>query len=215
MLPLGDINPRRTFPWLTYLLILANFIMFFVEMNADKAFIFNWAFIPERFLNNPLGETSTLFSSIFMHAGWLHILGNMLYLWIFGDNVEDRLGHFRFLLFYFICGLAATFAHLVFNIESGIPVLGASGAIAGVLGAYIVMFPRSSVAVLMGLFIIPLPAILVIGFWVVIQIFYGVGSIGYADQVGVAYMAHIGGFVTGLLLAIIYRIFGRIRTSRR
>jgi len=206
MLPLGDHNPRHIIPWFTYLFILANFVMFFFELTNGEAFIVNWSFVPARFIHNPIGEFPTLFSSMFMHAGWLHILGNMLYLWIFGDNIEDRLGHARFVVFYLICGLAATFAHMLFNLNSGIPSLRASGAIAGVLGAYLVMFPGTRIRVLFGLLLVPLPAIIVIGAWIFLQLFYGVGSLGSATETGVAYMVHIGGFFTGLILAIIYRV---------
>jgi membrane associated rhomboid family serine protease len=143
---------------------------------------------------------------MFMHGGWLHIGGNMLYLWIFGDNVEDRFGHLRYLLFYLICGVAATFAQLAFSLGSDIPNLGASGAIAGVLGAYVLLFPRRRVTVLLGYIVVPMPALAVIGFWIVLQFFNGIGSIAAsADTGGVAYMAHIGGFIAGLVLALVLR----------
>jgi membrane associated rhomboid family serine protease len=143
---------------------------------------------------------------MFMHAGWVHLLGNMLYLWIFGDNVEDRFGHTRFLIFYLLCGIAATFAQMAFSSGSNVPNLGASGAIAGVLGAYILMFPRGKVNVLMGQAVIPMPALVVIGLWFVLQFFSGIGSIATtAETGGVAYMAHIGGFVAGLMLALLFR----------
>jgi membrane associated rhomboid family serine protease len=143
---------------------------------------------------------------MFMHAGWVHLGGNMLYLWIFGDNVEDRFGHAKFTIFYLICGLGATFAQLVFSLGSNIPNLGASGAIAGVLGAYILMFPQGRIQVLMGRGVIPMPALMVIGFWIVLQLFSGIGSIAAsADTGGVAYMAHIGGFIAGFVLAFLFR----------
>jgi membrane associated rhomboid family serine protease len=140
---------------------------------------------------------------MFMHAGWLHLGGNMLYLWIFGDNVEDRFGHIKFLIFYLICGIAATFAQLAFSTGSNVPNLGASGAIAGVLGAYIVMFPKGSVSVLQGSQVIPVPALIVIGFWFVLQIFSSIGSI--TETGGVAYIAHVGGFLAGVLLAFVLK----------
>src|SRR6185503_5457971 len=147
-----------------------------------------------------------LFTSMFMHAGWLHLLGNMLYLWIFGDNVEDRFGHVKFTIFYLLCGIAATFAQLAFSTDSNIPNLGASGAIAGVLGGYLLLFPRSRVNVLMGRGVIPMPALVVIGLWIVIQLVSGVGSISErADTGGVAYMAHIGGFIAGFVLTFLLR----------
>ncbi len=207
MLPIGDDNSaRRTFPLVTLTLIALNVVFFLVEMNGGDAFVMKWAFIPARFLANPAGEFLTLFTSIFMHAGWLHLGGNMLYLWIFGDNVEDRFGHVNFILFYLLCGLAATFAQMAFSINSTIPNVGASGAIAGVLGAYILLFPRSRVNVLMGTWVIPMSALIVIGLWIVLQLFSGIGSIsGAADTGGVAYMAHVGGFVAGFVLTFVFR----------
>jgi membrane associated rhomboid family serine protease len=143
---------------------------------------------------------------MFMHAGWVHLLGNMLYLWIFGDNVEDNFGHVKFLLFYLACGIAATLAQVFVSAGSSIPNLGASGAIAGVLGAYIILFPRGQVRVLMGRGVIPMPALVVIGLWIVLQLISGVGSISEsAETGGVAYMAHIGGFVAGLVLTFVLR----------
>ena len=143
----------------------------------------------------------TVFTSMFMHGGWLHILGNMLYLWIFGDNVEDQLGHGRFLFFYLLCGVIATFSQMAADPYSQVGSLGASGAIAGVLAAYLVLFPRQRVRVLVLNFVIPLPAILVIGIWFALQLFSQLG--GTSD--GVAYMAHIGGFLSGLVLVLILR----------
>jgi membrane associated rhomboid family serine protease len=138
--------------------------------------------------------------------GWLHLGGNMLYLWIFGDNVEDRLGHVKFLIFYLLCGVAATFAQMMVDPGSSIPNLGASGAIAGVLGAYILMFPGGRVSVLQGATVIQVPALVVIGLWFVLQLFSGVGSLADAGQTdGVAYMAHVGGFVAGVGLAFVFR----------
>ena len=151
MFPIGDDNTsRRTVPLVTYALIALNVLFFFIELSGGDAFIRNWAFVPRRFLANPSGGFLTLFTSMFMHAGWVHLGGNMLYLWIFGDNVEDRFGHINFTLFYVLCGLAATFAQLAFSLGSNVPNLGASGAIAGVLGAYILLFPQGRVRVLQG-----------------------------------------------------------------
>jgi membrane associated rhomboid family serine protease len=143
---------------------------------------------------------------MFMHAGWVHLLGNMLYLWIFGDNVEDSFGNVKFLLFYLLCGIAATFAQLAFSAGSNVPNLGASGAIAGVLGAYILLFPRGQVKVLMGRGVIPMPAQVVIGLWIVLQFVSGFGSISSSTETGgVAYMAHIGGFLAGVVLTFLLR----------
>jgi membrane associated rhomboid family serine protease len=146
-----------------------------------------------------------------MHGGWLHLGGNMLYLWIFGDNVEDRFGHAKFALFYLLCGIAATFAQVLVNAGSNIPNLGASGAIAGVLGAYLILFPKGQVKVLMGRGVVPMPALVVIGLWIVLQFISGFGAITQsAETGGVAYMAHIGGFVAGLVLTF---LFGGRRTE--
>jgi membrane associated rhomboid family serine protease len=207
MIPIGDDNTsRRTVPLVTYVLIALNVLFFFVELSGGDAFIEKWAFVPGRFLANPTGDFLTLFTSMFMHAGWVHLGGNMLYLWIFGDNVEDCFGHVKFTIFYLLCGLAATFAQLAFSIGSNVPNLGASGAIAGVLGAYILMFPRGKVNVLMGRGVIPMPALVVIGLWIVLQFFNGIGSIANtADTGGVAYMAHIGGFLAGFILTFLFR----------
>ncbi len=207
MFPIGDDNSsRRTVPLVTYALIALNVLFFFIEMSGGDAFIMNWAFVPSRFLANPFGDFPTLFTSMFMHAGWLHLGSNMLYLWIFGDNVEDRFGPVKFIIFYLICGLGATFAQLAFSLGSNIPNLGASGAIAGVLGAYLVMFPQGRVHVLMGRGIIPMPALMVIGLWFVLQLFSGIGSIAETtDTGGVAYMAHIGGFIAGFVLTFLFR----------
>lgn len=207
MLPIGDDNSaRRLFPLVTYALIVLNVLFFLVELNGGDAFIMQWAFVPSRFLANPMGDFITLFTSMFMHGGWLHLGGNLLYLWIFGDNVEDRFGHVKFLVFYLLCGLGATFAQLMFSLDSNIPNLGASGAIAGVLGSYILMFPNGRVRVLQGRGVVQAPALLVIGFWIVLQLFSGIGSVANtADTGGVAYMAHIGGFVAGFVLTLLFR----------
>lgn len=209
MFPIGDDNSaRRTFPIVTYILIALNVLFFFAELAGGDAFIMQWAFVPSRFIADPVGNFLTLFTAMFMHAGWVHLGGNMLYLWIFGDNVEDRFGHITFTIFYLVCGLAATFAQLAFNMDSNVPNLGASGAVAGVLGAYILMFPKQQVKVLIGRAIAPVPALIVIGLWIVLQFFSGIGSIldtTTADTGGVAYMAHIGGFIAGFALTFFLR----------
>jgi membrane associated rhomboid family serine protease len=207
MFPIGDDNTsRRTFPLVTYALIALNVLFFLVELSGGDAFIGKWAFVPRRFLANPFGDFLTLFTSMFMHAGWVHLGGNMLYLWIFGDNVEDRFGHIKFTIFYVLCGLAATFAQLAFSLGSRVPNLGASGAIAGVLGAYILLFPQAKVKVLQAQRVIQVPALIVIGLWIVLQFFSGIGSIANNAQTGgVAYMAHIGGFLAGFVLTFLFR----------
>ncbi|MGE5831753.1 MAG: rhomboid family intramembrane serine protease [Methanomicrobiales archaeon] len=206
MLPIGDEEAsRRLFPAVTYTLIALNVLVFFLELINGDPFVQQWSFIPSRFLANPAGDFVTIFTSMFMHAGWLHIGGNMLYLWIFGDNVEDWFGHLPYLGFYLLCGVAATFAQLAFSMGSTIPSLGASGAIAGVLGAYIVLFPEERITVLFDYGGVGrVPAIIVIGLWFILQLFSGIGSVAAtADTGGVAYMAHVGGFVMGVLLTFL------------
>jgi membrane associated rhomboid family serine protease len=215
MLPIGDDNSsRRIFPFVTYALVALNVLFFFVETSGGDAFIMKWAFVPSRFLADPVAGLLTLFTSMFMHAGWVHLGGNMLYLWIFGDNVEDRFGHVKFLIFYLLCGLAATFAQLAFSLKSNVPNLGASGAIAGVLGAYILLFPKGKVRVLQGQGVVQVPALAAIGLWIVLQFFSGLGSIANtADTGGVAYMAHIGGFVAGFVLTFLFRGSGQAQAA--
>jgi membrane associated rhomboid family serine protease len=210
MFPIGDDNTqRRTFPVVTYVLIALNVLFFLVELSGGDEFIKQWAFIPARFAAEPADQAITIFAAMFMHGSWMHLFGNMLFLWIFGDNVEDRFGHVQFLLFYLLVGIAATLAQFFLFPHSSIPNVGASGAIAGVLGAYILMFPQSRVNVLIGRQIVAMPALVVIGMWIAIQLFSGLGSIAYtnetADVGGVAYMAHIGGFLTGFLLTFLFR----------
>jgi membrane associated rhomboid family serine protease len=214
MFPIGDDNSgERTVPVVTYALIALNVLVFFLELSGGEAFIQRWAFVPNRFLANPAGDFPTILTSMFMHAGWLHLGGNMLYLWIFGDNVEDNFGHLKFIVFYLLCGLAATLAQMMFSLSSNVPNLGASGAIAGVLAAYIVLFPRGQVKVLQGQGVIPVPAIIVIGIWIVLQLFSGIGSVASAAQGGVAYMAHIGGFLAGLVLTFLFRGSSRLEAT--
>lgn len=208
MFPIGDDNSaRRLVPVVTYTLIAINVLFFIVELIAGDDFITAWSFVPSRFVSDPAGDAVTLFTSMFMHAGWLHIAGNMLYLWIFGDNVEDRFGHARFLAFYLSCGIAATFTQFAFSPGSGIPNLGASGAIAGVLGAYLLLFPHRRVTVMVGYGgVMQLPALVVIGFWFMLQLFSGIGSLATIGVTGgTAFMAHVGGFVTGFILAFFLR----------
>lgn len=206
MFPIGDDNSaRRSTPIVTFALIAINIGVFLLELQRGDAFITEWAFIPARFSNDPSADTVTLLSAMFMHGGWMHLGGNMLYLWIFGDNVEDRFGSVRFLLFYLASGLAATFAQYAVNPASAIPNVGASGAIAGVLGAYLLMFPKARVNVLLGRQVVAMPAFIVLGFWIALQLFSGVGSIAdtaQTEQGGVAYMAHVGGFIAGLFLGV-------------
>lgn len=208
MLPIRDRNPGRTFPYVVYLLIGLNVGIFFLELLMQglgqlDAFIWRWSLVPQRLLQT--GDFVTLFTSMFLHGGFMHIFGNMLYLFIFGNNVEDVFGHAKFLLFYLICGLAASFLQILMTTNPSIPSIGASGAIAGVLGAYLVLFPRAKVDTLVFFFFITwvtLPAEVLLVFWFVLQLFSGALSIATFTTSGVAYFAHIGGFVTGLLIAL-------------
>jgi membrane associated rhomboid family serine protease len=218
MFPLGDDNSgRRTMPVVTVVLIALNVLVFFLELNGGERFIREWAFIPARFSANPSGDVHTVISAMFMHGGWLHLGGNMLYLWIFGDNVEDAFGPFKFLIFYLVCGIAATFAQYGFTPNSKIPNVGASGAIAGVLGAYLLLFPSARVRVLVANQVVALPALVVLGMWIALQVFSGVGSIATTAQTedagGVAYMAHVGGFAAGVVLCLLLRDRGASSTS--
>ncbi len=212
MFPIGDDDSaRRSVPIINYLIIIANVIVFLLELNRGDAFIQEWAFYPRQFIHNPVHEFPTIFSSMFMHGGWMHIIGNMIYLWTFGDNVEDQFGHIPYLLFYLVCGVAAMAAQTAFMPNSNIPNVGASGAIAGVLGAYILMFPQGRISILTNAGIIQMPALVAIGFWIVLQFFSVIGSFADTAQTGgVAYMAHIGGFIAGLVLTL---LFGRNRAS--
>ena len=205
MLPIGDDNnPRRTFAWVNYALILVNFLVFLAELSLGDDFVSAFSFIPSLFHADPAGYFITIITSTFLHAGWLHLLGNMLFLWIFGDNVEDRLGHIGYLGFYLVCGVAATLAQYAASANAEILVLGASGSIAGVMGAYIVLFPGNRVRVLVSFFPVLVPAWIAIGVWILIQAFSGLASFGGdAAAGGVAYLAHIGGFFTGAFLGLL------------
>jgi membrane associated rhomboid family serine protease len=209
MMPLGDDNTgRKSVPIVTYLLIAINVIVFLLEMSGGEEFIMRWSFVPSRFAANPVGDSVTILTSMFMHGGAFHLFGNMLYLWIFGDNVEDRFGKIPFLLFYLICGVAATFSQFVSDTSISIPNLGASGAIAGVLGAYILLYPSGKVAVLVGNVVTSMPALVVIGMWFVLQFFSTLSSMAETNPGeggGVAYLAHMGGFIAGVVITFIYK----------
>jgi membrane associated rhomboid family serine protease len=203
VLPLGDDNTlRRSFPTVNYALIAANVVAFLFELGQPdlQGFITRWGTVPAEVTAGR--HLETLLSGMFLHGGWLHLLGNMLFLWIFGDNVEDAFGHVRYLGFYLVCGLAAGLAQSFLNMTSNLPGVGASGAISGVLGAYLVMFGSNRVRVLIGWFFIAVvPAFVMIGVWILIQFLLGFASIGQTAQTGgVAYGAHVGGFVAGLVL---------------
>jgi membrane associated rhomboid family serine protease len=221
MFPLKNLSPRLTFPVITVLLIIINVLVFIYQVSlperAAEAFIDLYGMVPARVSLALAGRHHVileqafipLFTSMFLHGGWLHVLGNMWFLWIFGGQVEDRLGHFTYLAFYLICGLGSGVAQLAFSWGSTTPAIGASGAIAGVLGAYIVLFPSSRILTLVPLFIIwftaQIPALVFIGLWFLIQFLSGIGSLGAASMGGVAWWAHVGGFLLGVLVAQLYR----------
>jgi len=208
MIPIRDQIPTRHVPVINYLLIAANIIVYVLMWLAgpsQESLVYQFAMIPSNLTTGlDLGDITDIFTSMFMHAGLMHIAGNMLYCWIFGDNVEDRMGHFKYLVFYLVGGLVASLAHLLTNPGSQIPTVGASGAIAAVLGAYLVLFPQSRIVTFipLGFFLrlTVVPAVIVLGFWFVLQLFSGVLSLGGPDACGVAFWAHIGGFVAGVLM---------------
>jgi membrane associated rhomboid family serine protease len=208
VLPIGDEDSgRQTFPIINYLLIAANILVCILELNRGDAFIKQWAFTPRDFFAEPGNNAVTIFTSMFMHGGWMHLIGNMVYLWIFGDNVEDNFGHVPYLIFYLLAGISAMFAQALFIPASAVPNLGASGAIAGVLGAYIVMFPQGRVRLLTQAGIVEVPALLAIGLWIGLQFVSVAGEFAKTSQTegGVAYMAHIGGFVAGIVFSFFFR----------
>ncbi|MBA7627115.1 hypothetical protein ES703_34577 [subsurface metagenome] len=213
MIPLKDDNPTRTFPFITIILIILNCVFFIFELGQGEhlvTFVKSFGCIPYEITTGTDIEPCiffpirfTIFTSMFLHGGWMHLIGNMLYLWIFGNNIEDRLGHFRFTIFYLFIGVIASLTQIMVNPFSTIPQIGASGAVSGILGAYILLFPKTKVLTLIPLFyiirIISLPAFVVLGFWIVLQIINGFVSLSYTAQGGVAFFAHIGGFIAGLL----------------
>lgn len=218
MFPLRDNIPTKSFPIVNYLLIIANLAIFIKEVQLSSighfdTFIFHFGFVPSRFLAEPLPYLSTLFSSIFLHGSWGHVLGNMWYLYIFGDNVEDNLGHVRYLFYYVLMGVGATGAQMLANPHSTLPMVGASGAIAGILGSYFVLYPRARVLSLFVIFIfiriVEIPAFFFLGFWFLMQAISGLGTLGgpglRGDMGGVAWWAHAGGFMAGFLCIPFFR----------
>jgi len=198
MFPLHDINRSHRRPYVLYLLVVLNLLGFFYTygLTDPAAVIQTYGFVPARFMSDPVGEWITVFSSMFLHGSIMHILGNLWFLWVFGDNIEDRLGHGRFLLFYLLGGVAAALIQgLVSGFASDVPMIGASGAISALLGAYIVLYPRALILSLIGWFPVPVPAILYLGYWLLIQF---VGN--FMGEEGIAFWAHIGGFVAGVVL---------------
>ncbi len=207
MFPYKDDNPTKTIPYVTILIIAINMFVFILQIMADedsKNIVYAYGAIPHNIVSlqssQPIHPVFTIFTAMFMHGGVFHIAGNMLYLWIFGNNIEDRLGHLRYSFFYLFSGIVAAFAHALTNIHSNIPMIGASGAVSGILGAYILLFPLARVhtIIFLGFFvqIVKIPALIVIGFWAIIQVVNGL--ISQVTQGGVAWFAHVGGFVAGL-----------------
>jgi membrane associated rhomboid family serine protease len=218
MIPLKDINPARSMPAVNIALIVANVAVFFYMVYAstlapgsEKAFIMAHGTVPLRVSlfaegrGTAEGALLPLVTSLFLHGGLMHLAGNMLFLWVFGDNVEDYFGHLGYLAFYLVCGVGSGLIHVLFNLGSQIPAVGASGAISGVMGAYAVLYPRHRILTFFLIFLIPVPAILILGYWFVIQFLEGVNGIGMGSQGGVAIWAHIGGFVMGVLITFLVR----------
>ncbi|MEO1208201.1 MAG: rhomboid family intramembrane serine protease [Cyanobacteria bacterium J06638_20] len=235
MVPIRDNNPINITPYVTYTLIAINVLVFLHELTLSppelEQFFQTWAIVPRQLTADffsggalrsaPFPEWVTLISSQFLHGGFAHVAGNMLYLWIFGNNVEDKLGHGKFLAFYLLCGALAGLTQWFFSTGSVIPSLGASGAIAGVMGAYILRFPRASILTLvpLGIILFPfrIPAVFFLGFWFVMQALYGIASLGVSTSVGmesggIAYWAHAGGFVFGALLGPLFGLFSDRRS---
>jgi len=211
MIPLKDDNPRGTFPFVTTAIIVTNVLAFFYELHIGfEPVISQYGAIPSALLSGSRFETAL--TSMFLHGGFMHIAGNMLYLWIFGDNIEHYLGHVKFIFFYLLCGLLALTAHILASGNSAIPLVGASGAISGVLGAYMVKYPRARVMVVIPIIwfltVRAVPAVFVLGFWFVMQLFSGLGTLG-GQGGGVAFWAHIGGFAAGAVLIFVFP--GKVR----
>jgi membrane associated rhomboid family serine protease len=208
MIPLRDVIPSRSTPYITLTIIVLNALAWLVEISLPRevlpVFLQVYGVVPADF------HGSTLISSMFLHGSWSHIIGNMWYLWIFGDNIEDRLGHGRFIVFYLLCGIAAAVGHIVVDPNSTLPTIGASGAIAGVMGAYFVLYPQSRVLTLVPwifLQIVEMPAIVLLGFWFLMQLF-SAGAIAVTTSThggGIAFAAHVAGFVMGVLTVFVFR----------
>jgi rhomboid family protein len=211
MIPLSDENPTRNFPLITLLAIGANIWIYFetfINANVPPDMLLNqYGLVPYNLIHSPVTEYPFIYSSMFLHAGFLHMAGNMLYLWIFGNNIEDVLGKFRFILFYLVCGTIAALGHIATNTDSVIPMVGASGAVSGILGAYIVLFPYARVKTLIFIVIfitvIRIPALVLLGLWIGLQVLNGMAVSGGAP--GVAWFAHIGGFLAGMILILPFR----------
>jgi len=211
MIPLGDDIPTRNFPLITLLAIGVNVWVYFITFfsaTVPPDMVFNqYGLVPYNLINSPVTEYPAIYSSMFLHAGFWHLAGNMLYLWIFGNNIEDVLGKFRFILFYLVCGTIAALGHIATDTSSVIPMVGASGAVSGVLGAYLVLFPfarvKTLVFIVIFVTIIRIPALVLLGLWIALQVLNGIAVSGGAP--GVAWFAHIGGFLAGMILILPFR----------
>ncbi len=226
MIPYKDDNPTKTFPFVTIAFIAVNIVVFFwqvVRPSGLKGAVFSYGAIPFSIIHfqgdQPVHPFFTIFTAMFMHGSPLHLGGNMLYLWIFGNNIEDKLGHFKFILFYLAGGVVAAYAHALSAPSSKIPMIGASGAVAAVLGGYLLLFPRASVntIIFLGFFvqIVKLPALIVIGFWAIIQLISGIVEKGAIAQGGVAWFAHVGGFIFGVAVIRLLMFWRQGRTRNR
>jgi len=218
-IPLKGLNPSRTYPFVNITLIFANVVIFLYQVGLEAtlprrafdALLLSYSTVPARFPAYLAGHVSfevsfvPLLTSMFLHSGFLHLAGNMLFLWIFGDNVEDFFGHVGYFFFYLVCGIGAGLLHVVFNFHSNIPAVGASGAISGVMGAYMLLYPRARILTLVFIFPLPVPAVVFLGLWYVMQFLAGLSTIGVKVTGGVAVWAHVGGFLLGMLLTTMVR----------
>ncbi|MFY9270528.1 MAG: rhomboid family intramembrane serine protease [Candidatus Manganitrophaceae bacterium] len=225
MIPLRDDLPTRSVAVVTAGLIVANVLLFFYELSLGPKvndFVLTFGAIPANLAHGLVGgkpallAASSVFTSMFLHGGWMHLVGNMLYLWIFGNNIEDATGHLRFIFFYLLCGFVAAYTHALTNVASHVPMVGASGAISGVLGAYLLLYPHAKILTLVpiGFFIqvIQIPAVLVLGFWFFVQFLNAI--LGLGEVGGIAWFAHIGGFLAGMVLIYPFKKKGRKRRGR-
>jgi membrane associated rhomboid family serine protease len=225
MIPLKDNVRSRSFPFFNILLILGNIAVFAIELRqpspqALERFFSQWSLLAAPLVRHPWENWYRVITSMFLHGGWFHLIGNMLYLWVFGGNVEDRVGHFRYLIFYLAVGAVAAFFQVGLNSASTVPMIGASGAIAGIMGAYFVLYPRAKVTTVVPIFVfirvVEIPAFFFLGFWFLLQAFQGYGSLlqtaaGVRDAGGVAWWAHAGGFVAGFVFIFFFRQSARKR----
>lgn len=214
-IPLKDINPSRSTPYVNYAIVFVNAVVFIYELTLNRhgqdVLAHVYGTVPSHYAQLLAGHgllepaALALITSMFLHGGPAHLLGNMLFLWIFGDNVEDYFGHIAYLFFYLFCGVVSGLTHVAFNLHSNVPAIGASGAISGVLGAYLLLYPHNRVLTLILIFVVPIPAFIILGYWFLLQFVAGITSFGAAATGGVAWWAHIGGFLAGMLITLAVR----------